>query len=162
MNRNLILALFSLLLIGLISSCSKDNDVAPVSPIVGQWDIAVYTVAGIPTSFTSVANQNGTFTTNLGTDTYIFKSDGTFTNTFSNTNNGTSNESGTWVLANSLLTLTVTTPSPPAAYIRTYVPGSNEITTGRANITVSNVKNPVTGVTESFTYTQEIVYRKKV
>lgn len=159
MNRNLILALFSLLLIGLISSCSKDSDVAPVSPIVGQWDIITYTVAGIPNSFTSTTNRNGTFTTNLGTDTYEFKTDGTYTNTIGQTASTNLVENGTWVLSGT--TVNLTPKGQTSSYPLLYSASTNELTLGPISSTPS-VTNPTTGAATTFTYTEVYVYKKKV
>src|SRR5436309_13912117 len=99
MRRYVKLTLFSLLLLGLVSACSKKQDVAPSGPIVGQWDISRYTVTNLPSSYSSL---NGTFSTGLSPDTYVFKNDGSYTNTqifqLTSSTTSTNTEVGTWVL----------------------------------------------------------------
>ena len=98
--------LYTLCLVALLtglSSCSKNNDPAPTSPIVGRWELN----RGLLSGFPSTTNYNGN-----SVDLYLFESIGSTIDIFSdNTFNenlrkgGVGDAGGTWEFNNNSLTL---------------------------------------------------------
>ncbi|GAB4000983.1 hypothetical protein GCM10028807_55770 [Spirosoma daeguense] len=86
-----------------LTSCNKTTDVAPVSPIVGRWELS----RGLLSGFPAATNFNG-----AAIDLYYFESigstidiysDNTFNTTFKNVT--VDDASGTWTYDNNNLTL---------------------------------------------------------
>jgi hypothetical protein len=160
-KQQALLILFALFSIGFISACSKESEVPTASgPIVGQWDINRYVISNLPASYSTL---NGTINSNLGTDTYTFRVDSTYSEDYSSSN-GTSkgNEEGKWSLRDSVLTLrpTMSTGQSPASYALKYLSDTGELSTGPFKSSGS-IQNPDTHLNETVTYTLEFFYRKR-
>lgn len=158
--------LLTLLSVGLITACNKSKDVAPVSPIVGQFNIQRVEYTDVAP--TTLGLQNEIDSTDLGTDTYVFSADQTFTNNYSYTNSSgsqtTGAAAGTWSYVTSLQILTLT-DNPQngqaissAAYY--FNPTKNEFSTGKIAQRQDSVRNPTTGAYQTVTYNINFVYRK--
>ncbi|GAB3881995.1 hypothetical protein [Spirosoma agri] len=161
MKQQLLFIFFGLFFIGFISACSKESEVPVASgPIVGQWDINRYVVSNLPASYSTL---NGTINSNLGTDTYTFRIDSTYSESYSSSNgNAKGTEEGMWSLRDSVLIMRPLTSSSqvPAPYILKYVSANGEISTGPRQ-TSGSVTNPTTRVTETVSYSLEFFYRKR-
>ena len=161
MKKQAILTILVVFMIGLITACSKKDDTpaTPISPIVGQWDISRFTRSGLSAPYTT---GNQSYTSNLGTDSYIFKSDGTYSDVYDNNNNTTSTENGAWLFATPVVTLTpiVQAGQPSGSYTLNYTASTNELTTGTLAVSDS-LTNPTTNKNELVKYNIEIVYKKK-
>ncbi|WP_338876546.1 lipocalin family protein [Spirosoma sp. SC4-14] len=162
MKQRLLLPLLCLLLIGLINACTQgSNDVTVSGPIVGQWDINRYVISDLPDSYSTL---NGTINSNLGTDTYTFRTDSTYSESYSSANTQTKGtEEGTWSLRDSVLTIRPVSASPgqtPAPYALKYIKATGELSSGKFQ-TSEQIQNPTTNVVETITYNLEFFYVKR-
>ncbi len=157
MKFNFTRVLLTFLLFSVVAGCSKKKDVGPSGPIVGQWMIIRSIVAGLPASLSSL---NGTTTTNLLPENYVFRNDGSYTYTLvlPAASGGTTTETGTWLL--NATTVTLTPKDQATSYTLLYSATANELTTGPIS-TSQTLDNPANGATETVTYTLEYVYKKK-
>ncbi len=106
MKRYIYLLCLSVSLIGL-SSCSKNNDPAPVSPVVGRWELNRGLLTGFVAPYTDLNN--------VGLDLYNYdfgsqssridiRSDNSFTNNIKS-DGEVVDANGTWEYTNTQLTL---------------------------------------------------------
>ncbi|UHG90787.1 hypothetical protein [Spirosoma oryzicola] len=103
MKRYIYLLCLSVSLIGL-SSCSKNNDPAPVSPVVGRWELNRGLLSGFPSS----AGFNGEaidlyYVETVGSTIDVY-ADNTFNENFRQVT--VTDGGGTWAFNNNQLTLT--------------------------------------------------------
>lgn len=162
MKRYTALLLFTLSIIGLLTACSKEEtNVASSDPIVGQWDINRYTISDLPTSYSTL---NGTVNTNLGIDTYTFRGDATYSETYSSYDGSSKgSEDGNWVRTDSVLKLTPTATSSGktvAPYKFKYILDRGELSTGKFQ-TSGVATNPTTNKEETVSYSLEFFYLKR-
>ncbi|MCK8494324.1 MULTISPECIES: lipocalin family protein [Spirosoma] len=160
MKQKSLLFLLAVFCASVLAACSRENEVAADSgPIVGQWDINRYTISNLPASYSTL---NGTVSTNLGTDTYTFRSDSTYSEEYSPYNSSSkSTEEGRWSFRDTLLTLR---PNPASGqvtpYTLKYARSTGEMSTGPFKSS-GTVVNPTTQATETVNYQLEFFYRKR-
>lgn len=167
MKKQLGLLLLTLVSFSLILACSTNsNTPAPTSPVVGQFDINRVELTDFPTSFT-IYNSVVTSATALGSDTYLFNADNTYSDnyTYSTPNStSTNSETGSYVYAPATQVVALT----PAAqngqavqpYMLLYSSTANELSTGKI-ARQDSVPNPVTGKNQWIAYNVNYVYKKR-
>gem|GEM_PF-5987156 len=161
-KQRVLFALVCLGIFALLQACSQgSSEVKASGPIVGQWDINRYVISDLPTSYSTL---NGAINSNLGTDTYTFRTDSTYSESYSSSNTQTKGtEDGTWSLRDSVLTIRPVSSSSgqvPAPYKFKYLSDTGELSSGKFQ-TSEQVVNPTTNIKETITYSLEFFYVKR-
>ena len=168
MKKQLSVLLLAFVSFSLIVACSKNNEApTPNSAVAGQFDINRVELTDFPTSFT-VYNSVVTSATALGTDTYLFNNDNTFTNNYTYTTatgtTGITSETGSYAYAPTTQVVTLTPASQNGQavqpYSLLYSSTATELSTGKI-ARQDSVPNPITGKNQFVSFNVNYIYKKK-
>ena len=159
MKNQVILAMLTVFMVGLIASCTK-KDTTPASPIGGQWDLNRYTISDVqPASYSAASGTKTYDAATSGIDSYTFKGDNTFVYTYTGSA-GINTVNGTWSLSGTILTATYTTSSGASADVYTYSSSANELTSNKY-ATGTQITDPTSKTTVTVYFNEVDVYRLK-